>query len=334
MGEMTGRRKAAVLLLQMDRELSAQVLSSLRESEVEEITAEIARIGGVEADIVDGVVDEVRTQSEARQHTSMGGPEFARELLEASLGEDRAAEIVDRLAASMREIPFQFLYQVDPAQVISVLHQEHPQLIALVLAHVVPEYAVAILAGLTAEQQADAAHRIGVMDRASPEVVEMVEDVLRRALSGALGQRELSTVGGLDPLVEIINKADRTTEKMILQGLEGKDKSLAEQVRSRLFLFEDIVMLDDKAIQLLARQVETADLAAALKGVRDEVRDKVIKNMSQGAAETLLEEIELLGPVRLRAVEEARTKIVHVIRTLEESGEIVINRSSDDEYVS
>jgi flagellar motor switch protein FliG len=333
--ELSGSQKAAVLLLQMDRESSARVLANMRETEVEEITAEIMRMQQVGAEVADDILDEFHTLATARRYTAEGGIDFARDLLEATLGAEKAAEMVGRLQAAVLAAPFQFIYQVDVRQVLTVLQHEHPQIIALVLAHLTAERASAILSGLSPELQTEVAHRIGVMERASPEAIRHVEDALHRPLSGVLTQAEsLSAIGGIQPLVEIMNRTDRSTEKLLLESLENRDAELAEEVRSRMFMFEDIVSLDDKALQLILRQVETTDLATALKGVRDEVREKVTSNISERAAQNLAEETDLLGPVRLRLIEESRAKVVRVIRSLEESGDIVLRRSGDDELVA
>jgi flagellar motor switch protein FliG len=255
-------------------------------------------------------------------------------VLEASLGRDRAGEIVGRLSAVFVDVPFRFLEKADPRQVLSFLHDEHPQTIALVLAHMPAGPASQILSGLSGELQADVANRIAIMDRTSPNIIRQVEATLERKLSSVLQPTELSTVGGLEPLVEIINRSDRATERLILEGLSGRNPELAEQIRSKMFMFEDILGLEDRAIQLVLRQVETSDLATALKGVRPDVQQKVMKNLSERAAENLVEEIDLLGPVRLSSVEEAQAKVVNAIRALEESGQITIRRGDDDEYVT
>jgi flagellar motor switch protein FliG len=260
--------------------------------------------------------------------------DFARDLLEASVGSERAADIVGRLSAAFVDMPFKFLQKADPRQVLSFIQEEHPQTIALVLAHMTAPQASQVLSGLAPDLQADVAHRIAVMDRTSPDIIKQVETTLERKLSSVLQPGDLSTVGGLEPLVDIINRADRATERLILEGLASRDPELAEEIRSKMFMFEDIITLEDRSIQLVLRQVETADLATALKGVRDDVRNKVMRNLSERAAENLADEIEMLGPVRLRQVEEAQAKIVQVIRTLEESGQIVIRRGDDDEYVA
>jgi len=332
-GDIGGLRKAAILLIQMGKDEAAKVLSHMKESEVEEITAEIVRLGAVETELADSVLAEFHDMATAHRYVGQGGLDFARDLLEASLGRERASEIVGRLSNAFMDVPFGFLAQADPRQVLSFLQDEHPQTIALVLAHMSAIQASQILSGLATDLQADVAHRIAVMDRTSPDIIRQVETTLERKLSSVLQPSDLSSVGGLGPLVDIINRADRATERLILEGLAARNAELAEEIRSKMFMFEDITTLDDRSIQLVLRQVETNDLATALKGVRDEVRQKVMKNLSERAAENLADEIEMLGPVRLRTVEESQAKIVQAIRTLEESGQIVIRRGDDDEFV-
>jgi flagellar motor switch protein FliG len=332
---LNGLRKAAVLMVQLGKADSAKVLSQLRDTEVEEISAEIARLGSVDADLAAQVIDEFHTMAVTQRFAGQGGADFARELLEASVGSTRAAEIMDRLSVSMPDMPFGFLGHADPRQVLSFVQNEHPQTIALVLAHAPSVLASQILSGLSSELQSNVAHRIAVMDRTSPEIIRQVEASLERKLSSVLAPSELSTVGGIEPLVEIINRADRGTERLILEGLESRDPELAEEIRRRMFMFEDVVHLDDRALQLVLRQVEMNDLATALKGVAEAVRDKVLRNLSERAREDLAEEVEVLGAVRLRNVEESQAKIVQVIRSLEESGQIEIQRGSeDDEFVA
>ncbi len=332
-GELSGLRKAAILLVQMGKEDAAKIMSHLREAEVEELTAEIMRLGQVEGDVADVVLEEFHDMATGHRYVGQGGLDFARDLLEASLGRERAGEIVGRLNTVFMDVPFGFLGQADPRQLLSFLQDEHPQTIALVLAHMTATQASQILGGLAPELQADVAHRIAVMDRTSPDIIRKVEATLERKMSSVLQPSDLSAVGGLEPLVEIINRTDRATERLILEGLAGRNPELAEEIRSKMFMFEDIVSLDDRSIQLVLRQVETNDLATALKGVREEVRQKVMRNLSERAAENLADEIEMLGPVRLRTVEESQAKIVQAIRTLEESGQITIRRGDDDEFV-
>ena len=327
---MSGVRKAAILMVRMGKEHSSRILAGLRESEVEELSAEIARLGKLEPEMANDVLDEFYAMATTK-HAGIGGLAYARELLEASLGAERANLILDRLEASMTDMPFNFLSHADPRQVLSYVQYEHPQTIALVLAHVPSALASSILSGLPTEVQSDVAHRIAVMDRTSPEVIRQVEVALERKLSTVLQPSELSTVGGLQPLVDIINRADRTTERLILEALEARNPEIAEEIRRRMFMFEDIVHLDDRSVQLVLRQVESADLATALKGVSDEVRDKVTRNLSERGRENLLEEIDLMGPVKVKMVEEAQTKVVAVIRSLEDSGQIEVQRGAPEE---
>jgi flagellar motor switch protein FliG len=314
----------------MGKEYSSRVLAGLNENEVEELSAEIARLGKLEPEVVGDVIDEFYAMATTK-HAGAGGLQYARELLEASLGPERATLILDRLQASMTDMPFNFLSHADPRQLLSYVQHEHPQTIALVLAHVPSALASSILSGLAPEVQSDVAHRIAVMDRTSPEVIRQVEVALQRKLSTVLQPDELSTVGGLGPLVDIINRADRTTERLILEALEARSPEIAEEIRRRMFMFEDIVNLDDRSVQLVLRQVEPSDLATALKGVGEEVRDKVTGNLSERGRENLLEEIDLLGPVKVKMVEEAQQKIVSVIRSLEDSGQIEIQRGGEQE---
>lgn len=328
-----GVRKAAVLLIQLGKERAAQVMAHLSDAEVEAISAEIARLDAVTADETTQVLSEFHDLATAHAHVTQGGFGFAQQLLEQSLGPERAKEIMERLHAAAVQMPFQFLHRADPAQLRSFIADEHPQVIALVLAHMAADKASLLLSGLPAHQQAVVAHRIAVMDRTSPEIVRTVEAILERKLSSMLQPAEVSRVGGVDPLVNIINRSDRPTERQIVEGLEGLDPSLADEVKSRMFMFEDIVGLDDRSVQQVLRQVDTADLALALKGVSDAVRTKITGNLSERAAENLLDEVEMLGAVRLAQVEEAQQGVIRTIRQLEEQGQIMVRRGSDDEFV-
>ncbi|WP_066587022.1 flagellar motor switch protein FliG [Cellulomonas timonensis] len=333
MATLTGTQKAAMMLLQLGRDRAARVMAQLDVAEIEELTAEILRLEHVDQAVADEVLDEFYAISLTGPGVG-GGLGYAQHLLEASIGRDQAAGMIDRLQSSMAGQRFDFLQHADARQVLSLISGEHPQTIALVLAHLRPDHASAILAGLDGELQAEVAHRIALMERASPDVVAVVADNLRRNASTVLTPQELSAVGGVQPLVEIINRADPTTEKLILEGLQARDEALAEEVRSRMFVFGDIVLLEDRAMQLVLRQVEMAELSVALKGVATEVREKILRNLSERARENLTEEVDLLGPVRLSQVEDARASIVQVIRRLEEGGQIVIRRDGEDEYVS
>lgn len=334
-GMLTGTQKAALLLIQIGKEQAARVMSLLDETEIEELTTEIARFERVDPSIADGVLEEFHAAAMVGGgYTSRGGLTIAQQLLEASVGSERAAGMMERLASSLQGQPFEFLQYADARQVVSLLTGEHPQTIALVLAHLRPDHASAIMTGLGPVAQAEVAHRIALMERASPDVVAVVAENLQRKASAVLTPKEMAAVGGVQPLVEIINRADPTTEKLILEGLQARDEALAEEVRSRMFVFSDITMLEERAIQLVLRGVEMSQLAIALKGAADEVRDKITRNLSERARENLEEEIELLGPVRLSMVEDARAQVVQAIRKLEEQGQIVIRREGEDEYVS
>jgi flagellar motor switch protein FliG len=328
-----GVRKAAIVLIQLGPDRAATVLSRLNENEVEAVTAEIARLDSIDVEENASVLGEFRDLLTARSHIAQGGLAYARQLLEQSLGSERASEIIDRLNAAAVQLPFQFLRRVDPAQLRSFIADEHPQVIALVLAHMSADKASLLLAGLPSDQQAEIAHRIAVMDRTSPDIVKAVESTLERKLSSMLQPAEVSRVGGLDPLVNIINRSDRSTERQIVEGLESLDAALAEEVKSRMFMFEDIVQLDDRSVQLVMRVIDTGSLALALKGVAAPVRDKITSNLSERAAADLVDEIEILGPVRLTQVEEAQQGIIRSIRELEEQGQIMLRRGNDDDFV-
>ncbi|MGH8962273.1 MAG: flagellar motor switch protein FliG [Jatrophihabitantaceae bacterium] len=331
---LTGRQKAAVLVLQLGREESARVLGQLNEAELEELSSEIARLGNVPSDVSAAVLGEFAGVLTNGAATTRGGLDLARELLLSTVGEKRAEEMLERLSQSFVAVPFAFMQNLDGRQITSFLADEHPQTIALVLAHLPAGLASTVLAGLNGDLQATIAHRIAVMDRTSPDLIRQVESALERRLSSLGVASDLSAVGGLRPLVEIINRADRGTEKLLLEGLDQLDPELAELVRAQMFMFEDLVSLDDRAIQLVLRQVQTNDLATALKGVPDTVRTRVMQNMSERAALNLAEEIDVLGPVRVHVVEEAQAGIVRIIRQLEESGQIIVGRGGEDAFVA
>jgi flagellar motor switch protein FliG len=328
--KFTGTQKAAILLMQAGKDRAASVLRTLREQEVAEIMAEVARLHHLEVNEIEEVLNEFSDIHAARAHIAQGGYSTARELLEASFGGAKADEILDNLGVTMVAAPFEFLRRADTRQVLTYLQDEHPQTIALVLAHMHPDAAAMVLSSLAEELQRDVALRIAKMDRTSPEVIEQVEAILERKLSTVIQQTDFAQAGGLQTLVDILNSSDRATERLILEGLETQDGELADEVRNRMFVFEDIQNLDDRSIQLVLRSVDAKELSVALKGVDQKVRDKVMKNMSERAAANLAEEIQLLGPVKLKTVEEAQAGIVRVIRTLEEAGQIDMARGSDE----
>jgi flagellar motor switch protein FliG len=331
--QVPGIRRAAIFLVQLGTQKAARVMALLPEPLVEELTAEIVRLRDVTPDVASSVLSQARDQLVQAAEGSRGGLELARQLLAESVGAERADEIMERLGATLSEMPFETMRKTDARQIVSFLADEHPQTIALVLAHLAPQQSAMVLSGLGQAVQADVAFRIASMERAAPDVIRIVERELNRRMSTVLSAQELSTVGGVGPLVAIINRADRSTERMILEGLETVNSELAETVRAQMFIFEDILTLDDKAIQLVLRNIEGGTLALSLKGVSPMVKEKISKNLSSRAAENLTEEIEMLGPVRLSQVEEAQAKIVSEIRALEQSGQIMIQRGSDEALI-
>jgi flagellar motor switch protein FliG len=330
--DFTGRQKAAIFLVSIGSEISAEIFKYLREDEIETLTFEIARLETIEPDQKDAVLMEFQELMMANEFISTGGIDYARELLEKSLGSQKAIDIINRLTSSLQVRPFDFIRRTDPAHLLNFIQQEHPQTIALILAYLEPNKASVILQNLPHEVQSDVARRIASMDRTSPEVLREVERVLEKKLS-TLSSEDYTAAGGVESIVEILNMVDRASEKQIIEALEDEDPELAEEIKKRMFVFEDIVMLDDRAIQKVMREVDSQELAKALKSVDTEVQDKIFRNMSKRAAGMLKEDMEYMGPVRLKDVEEAQQKIVSIIRHLEDTGEIVVARTGEDELV-
>ncbi|HUX50559.1 MAG TPA: flagellar motor switch protein FliG [Spirochaetia bacterium] len=330
--DMTGRQKAAVFLVTLGSEISSEIFKHLREDEIEALTFEIARLETVDSEDRDRVLQEFQELMMAQDFITTGGIEYARELLEKSLGSQKAVDIINRLTSSLQVRPFDFIRRTDPTHLLNFIQQEHPQTIALILAYLEPNKASVILSSLPHEIQSDVAKRIATMDRTSPEVLREVERVLEKKLS-TLSSEDYTAAGGVESIVEILNLVDRSTEKTIIESLEEEDPELAEDIKKRMFVFEDIVMLDDRAIQKVLREVDTSELAKALKSVDTEVQDKIFRNMSKRAATLLKEDMEYMGPIRMKDVEEAQQKIVSIIRKLEEQGEIVVARAGEDELV-
>ena len=329
---LNGRQKAAIFLVTLGSELSAEIFKHLREDEIETLTFEIARLDTIESEFKDAILEEFQEMMTAQNFITSGGIDYARELLEKSLGSQKAIDIINRLTSSLQVRPFDFIRRTDPAHLLNFIQQEHPQTIALILAYLDPQKASVILQNLPVEIQSDVARRIATMDRTSPDVLREVERVLEKKLS-TLSSEDYTAAGGVESIVEILNLVDRSSEKSIIESLEEDDAELAEEIKKRMFVFEDIVLLDDRAIQRVLREVDSQELSKALKSVYVEVQDKVFKNMSKRAAAMLKEDMEFMGPVRLKDVEDAQQKIVASIRRLEDSGEIVIARSGEDELV-
>lgn len=329
---LSGRQKAATFLISLGPEKSANILKYMTEDEVEQITLEIANVRKVDNDVLDALNREFFEICLANQYINQGGINYAKEVLEKAYGADKAVEILARISASLQVRPFDFMRKTEAGQLINFIQSEHPQTIALILAYLDSDKASLILSALPPDRQSDVAKRIALMDTTSPDVIKEVEKVLERKLS-SLAPQELTNAGGVKSVVEILNRVDRSTEKTIMEALEVQDPELAEEIKKLMFVFEDIVMIDDRSVQRVLREVESHDLALALKGASSEVTQKVFNNMSSRASEMLRDDIQFMGPVRLRDVEEAQQRIVNIIRRLEETGEIVVARGGGDEIV-
>ncbi len=328
-----GRQKAAILMISLGPALSAKIFKHLKEEEIEQLTLEIAATSQVSLDIRESILDEFHQMALAHEYISQGGIDYARELLETAFGQQKAMEIMQRLTASLQVRPFDFIRKTDPSQLISFIQNEHPQTIALIMAYLNSDQAALVLSALPPEAQADVARRIAIMDRTSPDILKEVEKVLERKLSSLVNQ-DYTVAGGIETVVDVLNRVDRATEKTIMESLEVQDPELAEDIKKRMFLFEDVTLLDNRSIQRVLREVDASkDLPLALKVASEEVKKKIFANLSKRAGENLKENMDFLGPVRLRDVEEAQQKIVNIIRRLEEQGEIIIARGGGDEIV-
>jgi flagellar motor switch protein FliG len=332
--KFSGRRKAAALLITLGKERSAEVLRHMSDEDIERLTWEISAMGELQADQRRAVLGEFQEAAVAKNVISLGGLEYAEELLRLALGEDKATQLIDRLSATSPTVPFGFLRHLNTQQLVNFLGSEHPQTIALLTSFLQPEKAAQVLSALDPEMASDVAQRIATMERANPDTVNEVEAVLRRKLSAVLQPtRESQSVGGLDVLVNLLKKSSRMTEKTIIEALEDNEPELAEQIKKRMFVFENIGTLDDRSIQRILREVEVRDLSLALKATPENVKNAILRNMSSRASAMLKEDMEASGPVRLRQVEEAQARVVEVIRRLDEAEEIVIARGGDDELV-
>jgi len=329
---LTGRQKAAILLVTLGPDTSAEIFKHLKDEEIEQLTLEIARLNKVDPADRDSVFVEFQEMIMAQEFISQGGIDYARSVLEKALGASKAIEVINRLTSSLQVRPFDFIRRTDPAQLLNFIQGEHPQTIALILAYLPPDKASSILSALPQEIQADVAKRIAAMDRTSPDILREVERVLERKLSSLISE-DYTAAGGIEAIVQVLNMVDRSTEKSIIETLEDEEPELAEEIKRRMFVFEDIVLLSDRDTQLVLREVDTSELALALKSVDDTVKEKIYKNQSKRAAGMLKDEIEYMGPVRMKDVEEAQQKIVNIIRKLEESGDIIISRGGEDEIV-
>ena len=330
--DRSGREKAAMLLISIGPEKSAEIFKHLKEEEIEQLTLEIANIRTVSPEEKEKVMEEFYQICLAQEYIAEGGIGYAKEILEKALGTQKALDVINKLTVSLQVRPFEFVRKADPAQLLNFIQKEHPQTIALILAYLKPQQASVVLAALPQDKQADVARRIATMDRTSPEVIKEVERILEKNLS-SLVTEDFTAAGGVQAIVNILNTVDRGTEKYIMETLEIEDTDLAEEIRKRMFVFEDILTLDNRSIQRFLRDVENNQLAIALKGATEEVQKVIYSNMSKRLSEMIKEDIEFMGPVRLKDVEEAQQKIVNIIRKLEDAGEIVISRGGGDEII-
>jgi len=332
--ELTGREKAAILLITIGPEKSAQVFKHLKEDEIEALTLEIANISAVMPETKEDVLDEFYQICLAQQYITEGGITYAKQILEKALGESKAYEVISRLTVSLQVRPFDFIRKADTTQILNFIQNEHPQTIALILSYIRPKQAAEVLSELSADKQADVARRIAQMDRTSPDVIKEVEKVLEKKLSAMLTE-DFTTVGGVDSVVDILNSVDRSTEKHIMETLDVEDSNLAEEIKKRMFVFEDILSLDNRAIQTLLRQeIDNRELAVALKGSSQELQNLIFANQSKRLAAMIKEDMDYMGPVRRTDVEEAQQKIVDIVRRLQDMGEIIISRGGGDDVIA
>ncbi|WP_449619378.1 flagellar motor switch protein FliG [Robertmurraya sp. Marseille-Q9965] len=330
--ELTGKQKAAILLISLGPDVSASVYKHLSEEEIEKLTLEISGVKKVDSHSKEEILEEFHNIALAQDYISQGGIGYAKTVLEKALGSDQAAVIINRLTSALQVRPFDFARKADPAQILNFIQNEHPQTIALILSYLDSSQAGQILSELPQEMQADVARRIAVMDSTSPEIINEIEQILERKLSSTVTQ-DYTQTGGVEAVVEVLNGVDRATERTILDALEIQDPELAEEIKKRMFVFEDIVTLDSRAIQRVIRDCENEDLMLSLKVSSDEVKEIVFNNMSKRMVETMKDEMEYMGPVRLRDVEEAQSRIVAIVRRLEEAGEIVVARGGGDDII-
>ena len=330
---LLGREKAAILLITLGPERSSALFKHLKEEEIEAITLEIANISTLMPETKERVVDEFYQICLAQHYITEGGIAYAKTLLEKALGQNKAFEVISKLTVSLQVRPFDFVRKADASQIQNFIQNEHPQTIALILAYLRPKQAADILSDLPTEKQADVARRIALMDRTSPDVIKEVEKALEKKLSSLMTE-DYTAMGGVDSIVEILNSVDRTTEKHIMETLEIDDIELSDEIKKKMFVFEDILTLDNRSIQTVLRQdIDNRELAIALKGSSDDVQNLILANVSKRLAAMIKEDMEFMGPVRRADVEESQQKIVNIIRRLQDSGEIVIARSGSDEII-
>lgn len=323
--ELDGRTKAAVFLACLGPKNASRVLSKLSEEEIEQLTLDLSSLGAVEPEVREKVVEEFHQMYLANRYVTAGGVDYARNLLESALGPERAMEVLTKLQSSLTEVPFEFLKRADPSQICTFIQDEHPQTISLILAHLSPKVSSIVLSALPQDLRAEIIIRIASMDRTPPEIVREVERVLERKMASVFSQG-FTFAGGVKEVAEILNNIDRGSEKSIMAALTERDPELAEEIGRLMFTFDDVIKVDNSGIQKALREIDQRDLALALKNATDDLANKILNNMSERARTMIREEMEYMGPVKLKNVEEAQQKIVNIIRRLEDAGEIVINR--------
>lgn len=328
---MTPTQKVAALLIVLGPATASEVLKNITDDDLlEQITLDIANLNKVSTEILNGILEEFKAIFQASNYISSGGMEYAKELLQKAYGNDQAKKIMDRLVVLMNSNPFQFFNEADPGQLATSFQNENPQLIALIMAYLKPEHSAQVLNYLPPEVQAAVAVKIADMDTTNPEILSDIEKIVESKFSSVVVQ-DFSKAGGVEALADILNHSDRATERNVIELLEVQSPQLAEEVRELMFVFEDIINLEDRAIQRILREVDTKDLAMSLKGTKEDVKEKIYKNMSERAQAMLREEMEYMGPVRAREVQEVQSKIVAIIRTLEVAGEIIVSRENNED---
>ncbi|MDR1689574.1 MAG: flagellar motor switch protein FliG [Clostridiales bacterium] len=331
--DIAGKEKAAILLIALGPEKSSQVFKYLKEEEIETLTLEIANISTVMPAVKDAVVDEFYQICIAQQYIAEGGIIYAKQILERALGESKAYEVISKLTVSLQVRPFDFIRKTEATQLLNFIQNEHPQTIAMILCYLKPKQAAEILSELPPDKQADVTRRIALMDRTSPDVIKEVERALEKKLS-ALMTEDFTTVGGIDSVVEILTGVDRGTEKYILETLETEDAELTDEIKKKMFVFEDIITLDNRSIQRVLREItDNRELAVALKGAKAEVQDVIYANLSKRLGAMIKEDMDFMGPVRRSDSEEAQQKIVNIVRRLQDTGEIIVARGGGDEII-
>ena len=330
--DMSSKEKAAILLISLGKQYSAELYKYLTDEEISDMTLSITTTRRVEPELREQIINEFYEMCLTQKFITEGGIDYARDVLEQAIGAEKAEEMIRKLSSSLQVRPFDFIRRVDATQILNVIHNEHPQIIALVLSYIEPRQSAQIIASLPSERQTEIISRISSMGSTSPEYVKEAERILERKIT-SMGFTENIIVGGIDTIVEIINSLDRSSEKNILESLDVNDSELADEIRKRLFVFEDIAKLNNVTVQRVLREINNADLAVALKMAGEDVTRVIFGNISKRLQDMIKDDMEVMGPVRVRDVEEAQQRIVNVIRKLEDEGEIIVARGEGDDLI-